>query len=1109
MLFHATRRSGIIKGSLGAERLEPPASEGGVSYFLFFRQTTRDTNTKQSGAARRVGHRGTAQSLSFTMARGEVVWNDVNDPTGVSVFVPLDKHVIEKLNEVKDKVETKKYGEFAWRVRRDSVREVHALLLGYRDDCFTHTSRFFHTVYMQEASREATRKFGGAYHKTIATELVLLVIDEFVPGVHNREALLEYLQLSNHVAYKTGLNQLGIDPSHVLVKVAGIQIVLLDLDEALFRADLFTKTQHIALREVVSRDAALAEKSPSKATPRPTTAPAPAKSPPSTKQLPAAGTPKKTKSNKHCMNGAECRNILNGTCRFHHTPEDIAKAGAIIEEVIGISVCKVGWIIGTNGDNITYMQQDSGADIWIEDEVVNGKMRMLHVLGSREAVEKGVELVMESAAKCNDDASLSNFEALVGITPAKQKLLVASEALKEMKEASGADIFVGESCCSLQVVGTKEAVEKGIELVMEWAARDEKGSMTTTPTSMTNATPTAQVQSRSTSSSSAAMVTNASVSPNKPANLNDGAAWPSLAAPSKKPAAANPQRVAVRPMIQLTTKKAKNSKTPSRASTKAKAKKKDAPICIHGANCRYIRNGRDECEFYHSAKELELAADAAAAASKVEHVMYISRAEVGRVIGRKGARVKEIIKESGADIANDATGDGSDETRIVRITGTQKSVDVAIEMIMAQLPEGYDVESGREVSSSVASSENSNAKPTVTTQPEIATAREPSPAPDSRQSTTVISPTHPVQQFQPIQPVVEPGAFISSSTSLSSGSGALVSDVTPTARAPSPAPDPQQSTGLVAPTQPMQQAPYVQQVMMEPGAFVSSTTSLSSGSGALPRSSEATQAAISYGHYEGYSEPATIMGETIPTLAHSMSGYYPAPNTMSLQPHCVRQQSMEQDIEARVMPTVESPIVVTPTPTDTLLAFLKEQAACLKGSPEAFHSWLSTEDIVTIANLAEAASDDDYLRDVLQQGDGTVGVKGFKRKTFKKAVVEASQSALDANDTGTDVSSTKSEPLAELICPISHVLMTNDPVIAADGHTYERAAIEAWFDKQYSEVIAAKQQMDTVGGDSQRARRIMDRGVLSPMTHAKMQHLNLTPNHAVRTMAKDVAASSN
>ena len=32
---------------------------------------------------------------------------------------------------------------------------------------------------------------------------------------------------------------------------------------------------------------------------------------------------------------------------------------------------------------------------------------------------------------------------------------------------------------------------------------------------------------------------------------------------------------------------------------------------------------------------------------------------------------------------------------------------------------------------------------------------------------------------------------------------------------------------------------------------------------------------------------------------------------------------------------------------------------------------------------------------------------------------------------------------AELVCPITHDIMLN-PVLAADGHTYERAQIEAW-----------------------------------------------------------------
>jgi hypothetical protein len=59
----------------------------------------------------------------------------------------------------------------------------------------------------------------------------------------------------------------------------------------------------------------------------------------------------------------------------------------------------------------------------------------------------------------------------------------------------------------------------------------------------------------------------------------------------------------------------------------------------------------------------------------------------------------------------------------------------------------------------------------------------------------------------------------------------------------------------------------------------------------------------------------------------------------------------------------------------------------------------------------------------------------------------------------------------EFICPISHEMM-EDPVFAADGHTYERQAIEQWF---------------ATGRCT------------SPMTGAVLSHVNLTPNHTMRS----------
>ncbi|KAK7234164.1 ubiquitin-protein transferase [Aureococcus anophagefferens] len=59
----------------------------------------------------------------------------------------------------------------------------------------------------------------------------------------------------------------------------------------------------------------------------------------------------------------------------------------------------------------------------------------------------------------------------------------------------------------------------------------------------------------------------------------------------------------------------------------------------------------------------------------------------------------------------------------------------------------------------------------------------------------------------------------------------------------------------------------------------------------------------------------------------------------------------------------------------------------------------------------------------------------------------------------------------EFLCPISMEIMT-DPVIAADGHTYERRAIEAWFGRAHT----------------------------SPTTNAPLPHLNLIPAHTIKSL---------
>ena len=61
------------------------------------------------------------------------------------------------------------------------------------------------------------------------------------------------------------------------------------------------------------------------------------------------------------------------------------------------------------------------------------------------------------------------------------------------------------------------------------------------------------------------------------------------------------------------------------------------------------------------------------------------------------------------------------------------------------------------------------------------------------------------------------------------------------------------------------------------------------------------------------------------------------------------------------------------------------------------------------------------------------------------------------------------------ICPISHEPVI-DPVMAADGHTYERAYIERWL-----------QDHDT-----------------SPKTNLPLDHKTLVPNYALRSMVEAI-----
>jgi hypothetical protein len=145
-----------------------------------------------------------------------------------------------------------------------------------------------------------------------------------------------------------------------------------------------------------------------------------------------------------------------------------------------------------------------------------------------------------------------------------------------------------------------------------------------------------------------------------------------------------------------------------------------------------------------------------------------------------------------------------------------------------------------------------------------------------------------------------------------------------------------------------------------------------------------------------------------------------------------------------------------------LLVFLRRQASCLKSSPE-------------------------YLLRVLEQ-KGVTSISDLKYSINNKSFeLELTAECVDKSKWATFMSVVKFESLSShkwnLECPLSSKLMEN-PVLAADGFTYERNAIEEWFQK--------------FGGDQ----------VISPKTNMPMMNLFLIPNDEVREMARYMRESS-
>ena len=202
-----------------------------------------------------------------------------------------------------------------------------------------------------------------------------------------------------------------------------------------------------------------------------------------------------------------------------------------------------------------------------------------------------------------------------------------------------------------------------------------------------------------------------------------------------------------------------------------------------------------------------------------------------------------------------------------------------------------------------------------------------------------------------------------------------------------------------------------------------------------------------------------------------------------------------------------TPPTADPIENDPLLIFLQSQHQCIKGGVDDFYDWLvKSEDIDSMIALKEAVNEDEYLNTKLKKGNGSSGLKGFKIPPFKRAVLEYFDDESDIKPA--DEESNKKipaagldEPPEELVCPISLNLMVLDPVVAADGITYERASIENWFQKSMAKYYEAQEKMNQ-NTHNENDQRVVNNGICSPVHGKKMKNLNLVPNISMRNMAR-------
>lgn len=122
-------------------------------------------------------------------------------------------------------------------------------------------------------------------------------------------------------------------------------------------------------------------------------------------------------------------------------------------------------------------------------------------------------------------------------------------------------------------------------------------------------------------------------------------------------------------------------------------------------------------------------------------------------------------------------------------------------------------------------------------------------------------------------------------------------------------------------------------------------------------------------------------------------------------------------------PTNSTPRKLFAPNSNPLSRFLEAHKRCFRTTVEEFYTWLESEDILNLQDLSEALEQDEYVEKMKDCG-------------FKKYMKDIFHSGVEA-------ALNQEEPPAHLICPLSKMLF-QDPVVVADGYTYERTCIETW-----------------------------------------------------------------